>query len=333
MISIYQQNMKISTPVLFMVFNRPEKTQRVFDVIRSARPTKLYVAMDSPREQNSADIINCKKVKEIVRSVDWDCDVKYLFHQKNLGCSLAGKAAWDWFFSQEEEMIFLEDDGLVSISFFWFCQELLSRYRNDPRIAYIGGVNYGPKYGKESYFFTSLSVATYAMATWKRVYDLYEYRMESYPNYRTTHRFKKNFVSRFEYYYFRNKFDEYVARGGNTYDIQMNYLVRKYGLYCIVPNTNLTSNIGFDDEGTNTNMDPRSELALRFGNRPRFEMDEIRHPDSVRVDETFDREYFRERVLYGKSVMIYFLELYFKECFRPLYRSTVKPLLKHLRRK
>ena len=36
-------------PVLFMVFNRPEKTQQVFNAIKIAKPKKFYVAADAPR--------------------------------------------------------------------------------------------------------------------------------------------------------------------------------------------------------------------------------------------------------------------------------------------
>ena len=326
----YRTSEPITAPVLLMVFNRPEKTQQVFDALRRARPTKLYVAADAPRANREDDSENCAKVREIVSKVDWPCEVKCLFHEKNLGCSLAGKAAWDWVFSQESELIFVEDDGLVSTTFFWFCQELLRRYRDVPKVAYIGGVNYGPKYGDASYFFSRLPAATYAMATWKRVYDLYEYKMESYPSYRTKRDFKNNFLDRFAYYYYRRYFDKYVTKGGNTYDIQMNYLVYKHSLYSIVPNVNLVSNIGLDYGGANNNMDPKSRVAQQLGNRARFEIDEIRHPATVGVDDAFEAEYFRVRVMYGKSRVLYVLDLYFRKFFGPLYRATVKRALKWL---
>lgn len=136
-------NNKLTTPVLFLVFNRPEKTKESFDAIRNAKPTKLYIVADAPRNGRNDDIENSKKVKEIVSNVDWECEVKHLYHSENLGCSDAGKAAWDWFFSYEEEMIFIEDDGVPTKSFFFYCQELLDKYKNDVRVAYIGGVNYG----------------------------------------------------------------------------------------------------------------------------------------------------------------------------------------------
>ncbi|MBV5329501.1 MAG: hypothetical protein JZU65_18060 [Chlorobium sp.] len=320
-------NVKITTPVLLMVFNRPEKTQRVFDVIKTVKPQKLYIAADAPRGHVATDIENCAKVREIVSQINWECDARFLFHDKNLGCSLAGKTAWDWFFSQEEEMIFIEDDGLVSASFFWFCQEMLEKYRNDSRIAYIGGVNYGPKYGDSSYFFSRLPAATYCMATWKRVYDLYEYKMDSYNSIKRRPDFKANFGSKFESDFLCSKFEEFVNNGGNTYDIQMIYLGYKYSMYSIVPNINLASNIGLDS-GANNNLDPDSYIAIRLGNRPRYELSEINHPEKVGIDKEFEAEYFRVRVLYGESWASSKIRFYGYKYLRPFYRVLLKkPLM------
>jgi len=320
---------KITTPILLLVFNRPEKTKRVFDVIKNVQPKKLYIAADAPRSHVSSDADNCSSVRAIVSQIDWDCDAKFLFHKKNLGCSLAGKTAWDWFFDQEEEMIFIEDDGLVSVSFFAFCQEMLEIYRNDTQIAYIGGVNYGPKYGNSSYFFSRLPAATYCMATWKRVYDLYDYRMESYKSIRGMDSFRNKFSNKFEFDFFSEKFDSYVINGGNTYDIQMIYLVYKYEMYSIVPNINLASNIGLDS-GANNNLAPDSARAIKLGNRPRFELTKIVHPDLVELDHKFDMEYFRVRVLYGESWTSAIFRFYICKYLRPAYRAILKKPLEFL---
>jgi hypothetical protein len=321
-------NVKITTPVLLMVFNRPEKTQRVFDIIKSVKPQKLYIAADAPRGHIATDIENCAKVREIVSQINWECDARFLFHDKNLGCSLAGKTAWDWLFSQENEMIFIEDDGLVSTSFFWFCQEMLEKYRNDSRIAYIGGVNYGPQYGDSTYFFSRTGSGTYAMATWKRVYDLYEYKLESFPEFKNRKHFKNNFVNTYAYHYFVSMFDNYIRSGGNTYDLQMVYLVHKYDMFNIVPNVNLCSNIGFDIDGSNTSVNPNDETAIKFGNRPRYELFEIKHPDKVGIDKEFEAEYFRVRVLYGESWASSKIKFYGYKYLRPFYRVLLKkPLM------
>lgn len=311
------KNIKITTPVLLLAFNRPAKTQEVFECIRRAQPQKLYVAVDAPRDGRPDDVENCNLVKAIVKNVDWPCETHYLFHEKNQGCTLAGKKAWDWLFSQEEEMIFMEDDGVVTDSFFFYCQELLEKYRYDDRIAYIGGVNFGQKYGEASYFFTRYSVSTYGMATWKRVYDLYDYDLDTYPETRNTRDFRSQFFSFFERDVFLKMFDEYrksVEKGQriNTYDRQMNYLVCKYHKWCIYPNLNQVTNIGFDIDGSNTAMDSNSTVAQAHI-RPRFEFSEIKHPSSVCIDMKREKKLFCVRLLGGVPIWKAVIEFYLRK--------------------
>lgn len=316
---------KLTTPILFLVFNRPEKTQIVFDVIKMAQPLKLYIAADGPRSNNENDIVNCEKVKEIFKQIDWECEVKYLFHKDNLGCSLAGKTAWDWFFKQEDEMIFIEDDGLISLSFFLFGQELLEKYRDNPQIAYINSQNFDVKYGLPStYFFSRFGCGTVAMATWKRVYELYEYKLESYPQIKSTTEFRKTFIDKFDYDYTNFQFENYIKNGGNTYDLQMVYLIHKYNMINVIPNINMCSSIGYDIDASNNITDPNSAFALKFGNRPRFEISEIQHPEIIEVNKTFEKDYFKVRVLYDKSLIISMIRFYLRPYLGSIYRVLKK---------
>lgn len=40
---------QLTTPVAFLIFNRPDTTARVFEAIRQAKPPKLLVVADGPR--------------------------------------------------------------------------------------------------------------------------------------------------------------------------------------------------------------------------------------------------------------------------------------------
>ncbi len=299
-------NTSIATPVLFMVFNRPEKTQQVFDSIRKVKPTKLYVAIDAPREGRQDDVENSNKVKAIVHNVDWPCEVHYLEHEKNLGCSKAGITAWNWLFEHEDRMIFIEDDGLGNESAFYFVQEMLERYKDDNRIAYVGAVNYGPKYGDESYFFSRQPAATYFMGTWKRVFNKYEYNIDSFPVVRWSWEFYRHFNSLGEYILECMGFKAYMnsIKNGvrfNTYDRQMIYLSYRYNMYSIYPNVNMVSNIGLDG-GANNHLDVNDPFYLEYANRTRYKLSEIIHPVSVSVDKVFEKKFYVKRNLYGESV-------------------------------
>ena len=120
----------LKTPVLFLVFNRPDTTKKVFEKIRLAKPRKLYVVSDGSREGNIRDREKIKIVREIVTRIDWQCKLKTLFRDENLGCKKGVSQAISWFFENEEQGIILEDDCLPSQSFFWFCEELLEKYIN-----------------------------------------------------------------------------------------------------------------------------------------------------------------------------------------------------------
>ena len=121
-------------PVLFLIFNRPEVTARVFDVIQSMRPKRLFIAGDGPRPDKMSEREIVQETRRIVENVDWDCEVVRRYQETNLGCRLGVSTAIMWFFEQVEEGIILEDDCLPNDSFFPFCSELLERFRDDNRI-------------------------------------------------------------------------------------------------------------------------------------------------------------------------------------------------------
>lgn len=107
-------------------------------MIRRAKPPRLYIGSNGPRDYKEGEKERVKRVSEYVLSnIDWNCEVKTLFRYKNLGCGRAVSEAITWFFENEEMGIILEDDCLQCLSFFWFCEELLKKYKDDLRVWYI----------------------------------------------------------------------------------------------------------------------------------------------------------------------------------------------------
>lgn len=149
-------NKNYSVPILFIVFNRPDPTQQVFEKIRQIRPQQLFIAADGPRENQPDDKINCAQVRAIINRIDWDCQVQTLFSEKNLGCGKAVSNAITWFFEHVEEGIILEDDCVPDVSFFDFCKAMLEQYRNNPHVMMISGTSflYNRIESRESYFFS-----------------------------------------------------------------------------------------------------------------------------------------------------------------------------------
>src|ERR1035437_9503449 len=100
-------NQNFNTPILFLIFDRPDTTDRVFSTIREIRPKKLFIAGDGPRDDRPDDIEKCKQTREVVSNIDWPCEIKTLFREKNLGCKIAVSSAIDWFFQNVEGGIIL----------------------------------------------------------------------------------------------------------------------------------------------------------------------------------------------------------------------------------
>lgn len=320
-----------TTPILLLAFNRPEKTMRVFEMIRSVRPTKLYVAVDGPRAGRCDDVEKSEQVKEIVQAVDWPCETHYLFHEKNLGCTLSGVTAWNWIFKTEDRMLFIEDDGLGTKSAFYFIQELLERYKDDDRIAYIGGVNYGPKYGDASYFFSSITVGTYFMGTWKRVQELYDYDLSSFPIESEKESFKNSFINSIERRIAIRQYKSYIKsikenRRLNTYDLQMGYMTHVHGMLSIYPNINMVTNIGFDNEATNYTVSKDTAFLEEYGARKSYEMEELVHPADIIVDHDFEVLFYKKRSLMNQHWLKVYFKAWFLDHFGTFYKKWIKPI-------
>ena len=166
---------KIDIPVLLIFFARPKQTALVFEQIKLARPSKLYLYQDGARENRLDDIKNIEICREIVSDIDWNCQVKTFFQDENFGCDPSEFIAQKWMFENEEYGIVLEDDDVPSQSFFPFCKEILEKYKFDERINMVCGMNnFGEMENNPDSYFFSTSGSIWGWATWKRVIDQWD---------------------------------------------------------------------------------------------------------------------------------------------------------------
>ena len=243
----------LKTAVLFLIFNRPDTTKQVFEAIRQAKPPRLYVAADGPRADKSGESEKVEWVRRVATDVDWNCEVKTLFRDKNLGCRKAVSNAITWFFENEKEGIILEDDCLPSQSFLWFCEELLEKYRDDERVMVISGDNFdfGRKQTEYSYYF-SRYIHTWGWASWRRTWKLYDVNMSLWPEVRD-HGGLAGILGRKKTVRYWGGIFERVYRGTiDTWDYQLWFACCTQNGLCIIPNQNLISNIGFGSSATHT---------------------------------------------------------------------------------
>lgn len=247
--------MTFKTPILFIIFNRPEQTRLVFNKIKELRPNKLFIAADGPRADNSTDVEKCKKTREIINEINWPCEVKTLFRDKNLGCGKGPANAISWLFQQEELGIILEDDCVPDKSFFFFCEELLERYRNDSRVMHIAGTNHNPEFVRDnsySYFFSQVG-HMWGWATWRRSWSLYDMGMDGYDEIIKKNYFKDIYPNPLIRKYMKKKFFEtYSGKIKGVWDYQWEFTRLINSGLTIMPRNNLVHNIGFGEDATHT---------------------------------------------------------------------------------
>jgi hypothetical protein len=292
------ENSSFQIPILFLIFNRPEMTERVFERIRAVRPRRLYVSADGPRMQKAGEDQQCVKTRRIIEKVDWPCEVKTNFSDANLGCRRAVSSGIDWFFRSVSEGIILEDDCLPEISFFHFCETLLQYYRNDDRVMHIGGANFqdGHVRGPHAYYFSALS-HIWGWATWKRAWNKYDVDISNYPRLFEQDLFSAIFPLPAMRKYWKRTMDEVYEKRKDTWDTQWQYTLSVHHGLAIVPRVNLISNIGFNLNATHT-VDNFHSLA----NRPTAPIGTITHPEFMVPDLRADGYTFRKYMSPNKIV-------------------------------
>jgi hypothetical protein len=294
-------------PVLLIMFKRPDTALEVIKAIKDAKPSRLYIAADGPREGKPGEKEACEETrKTVLHEIDWDCQVFTLFHPKNLGCCEAPAKAITWFFENEEMGIILEDDCVPNPSFFTFCAELLHYYKDDERIMQITGFNdqNNKIRGEASYFFSHFP-SGWGWASWRRAWKHYKIKPENVDK-----EYKSNLVTRA--FYNNKKAAEtwlklmYYNLDG-TWDYQWAYTIFQQKGLCITPNIALVRNIGFDHRATHT-----SKFMHGFTNIKTGEVNKIIHPLELKAHQDADRQTMAKRYyapflkrMYGKVYSLF----------------------------
>ena len=278
----------LSTPVLFLVFNRPDTTKEVFQEIRKAKPPRFYIAADGYRRNRPGEEEKVREVRDyVLANIDWDCEVKTLFREENLGCKYAVSGAISWFFEHEEQGIILEDDCLPSQSFFWFCEELLERYKDEKKVWHISGTNFqnGMNRGSSDYYF-SVFVHVWGWATWREKWNNYDTELSGFRN----EVFLEGINIRNETKkYWRDIFEKMKNKQVDTWDYQWVFTMWKHQGFSAIPQRNLITNMGFGSDATHTTK------QSRFSNLRRYEIIDLIHPATIKQEEDAD--------LYTSSIM------------------------------
>jgi hypothetical protein len=268
----------VTSPVALFVFNRPETTRRVFQVIAHYKPATLLVVADGPR--NAAEKARCDETRRVIEAVDWDCRVLTNFSETNLGCRQRMSSGISWVFEQCEQAIILEDDCLPDLSFFRFCEELLMHYKDDERVGLISGFNCGVAGGEGVGYAFSNSVSVWGWAAWRRSWSRYDLTMKDWPRLRNTNWLTDVLGTDAFTPQWTNIFDRVHAGKVDTWDYQWVFCCFYQHMLSIVPARNLIQNIGFDTDATHTTSADNPLAQIRAVSMP-FP---LRHPTAVAPD-------------------------------------------------
>ena len=307
----------LNTPVLFLVFNRLDTTKQVFEAIRQAKPPRLYVAADGARANKEGEAGKAQAVRDYIMSnIDWECDVKTLFREENLGCKYAVSGAITWFFENEEQGIILEDDCLPSQSFFWFCEELLERYKDDMRIWHIGGASTLTNdivINNDSYYFSNLN-HIWGWAGWSNRWSKYDSSISQFPEFKDKKYIKDVFKEFLLQKFWINNLQNVYLKKIDTWDFQWCFTVWINRGVSITPTINMISNIGYGADATHT-----ANKDSKMSNMLKKEMPlSLIHPSVIMINTEYDS--FNFNFLYNLSYL-----RYFRNHTMQLVRNIIKP--------
>ncbi|MDP2217461.1 MAG: hypothetical protein Q8J68_09260 [Methanolobus sp.] len=300
---------QLKTPVAFIIFNRPETTERIFAEIAKAKPKKLMVIADGPRANRPEEAEKCRAARAIINKVDWNCEVLTNYSEVNLGCKRRISSGLDWVFDTVEEAIILEDDCLPDPTFFRFCEELLEKYRDDERIAMISGDNFqfGRKRTEYSYYFSRYP-HIWGWASWRRAWKNYDVEMKLWPEIQDGRWLKDLLGDTKSVWYWQYTFDKAYTGEIDTWDYQWVFACWIQSALTVIPNVNLISNIGFCSGAVHTKVkDKYSEIKTHPLNFP------LSHPlyilrDSM-ADSINEKEEYSGQVLSLKRIKKVLFEL------------------------
>ncbi|MBC9785829.1 hemolysin activation protein [Heliobacterium chlorum] len=285
---------RIDVAVLLIFFARPEQFRKVFEQVKIAKPSKLFLYQDGPRENNPDDITNIIQCRQIAEDIDWECEVYKMYQERNYGCDPSEFIAQKWAFSIVDECIVLEDDDVPAQSFFSFCKELLDRYRFDERINMICGMNNTgvSEHTPYSYLFSTTG-SICGWASWKRVIDSWDESYSFLDDDFTLKQLEEVYKDKIDFPIFIRTCTNHRNSGKAHYESILSSSAFLNSRLNIVPAKNMISNIGVTDNATHSlsSVKMLPSGIRRIFNMKTYEIDfPLKHPEYVVDDVEFRRK-------------------------------------------
>lgn len=242
-----------SCAVALIIFRRPDSTKRVFEAIRKARPSRLFVISDGPRDHVDGESDLVSRARSITEGVDWECETTRLYSPVNLGCRMRIVSGIDALFRCVDQAIILEDDCVPDATFFPFAKELLATYSLNETIMSIGGhLWHRPDAFAPASYWLSRYPTVWGWATWSRAWFRYGEAMAAWRTLRESDWIEQRMGGQgLQAQFWRQRLDDEM-NGAATWDYTWVLAHWLNDALAIRPTTNLVANVGFGPESTHT---------------------------------------------------------------------------------
>jgi hypothetical protein len=289
-------------PVCLFLYRRKDTLLKTISILNSIGVKKVYL-MGDYNEEHRDEIMDVRRsVKEAIKGAELICDFatenRGVFKNIGLGALRV--------FEKEEQCIFLEDDNLPDVSFFFYCRELLKKYRDNDRVLWVCGTDYLPIFdspNNESYVFTQ-QLLPCGWASWRNKFTkFYLTNLDFLGDKKQRLELKKRYVSKklWKQQVCEDAYSEYerFAHGLNyiSWDYHMIMTIMKYDLLGIAPTKNLIRNTGIDELATHGGRAAKNVMAARFCKMDSFSLDfPLIHPKDLAVNLDFERRISKLRL-------------------------------------
>jgi len=298
-------------PVVLFCFKRVDTTLKVLERISQIKPMKLYILSDAGRNEDEIKIIKDLREK-IEKSVNWNCKLVKVYADQNKGVYSNIALGVKYVFSFESEAIFLEDDNLPELSFFYYCKEMLEKYKDNKEVLWICGTNYEERTNfnnDESYSFTK-NILPCGWASWKEKFlNAYDFNLEILKNDKKLDILKKTYYNKslYKQQLFNARGERYRFENNkryNSWDTHMAISIRVSNSVGIVPKYNQIKNIGVDELSTHGGSSFDSIMTKRFcGMNSKPLKFPLNHPKEVLCNIEFEKR-LEKTILYPFSTRI-----------------------------
>jgi hypothetical protein len=277
----------VRSPVLLLVYNRPDFAAKTARVIVDQLPRRLCVASDGPRDRAEATVV-AQAQKAVLTAAGDEVEVVRLFRQSNLGCKRAVEQAITWFLEQEPEGSSSRTIAYRIRRSSRSAMRCSERYRDDPKIMHVSG--YSPTTSADHGYRCSQFPSVWGWATWARAWSAYD---EQLPNAEVIQRpeLRSAFATDFEHRFFVDVFAR-ISRGDlDTWDYTWLYAVVSRQALTIRPTRNLVANVGVGDRRAAHTKKPRADVERNSA--VGIDVPSLRPPLLSLPDFEDDRNYFR----------------------------------------